>query len=362
MSASLSSYLNIIRLVAAVLVYFYHAGHFSGIRFPVLSELGQEAVVVFFVLSGFVITFSAMAKPTTARSFALDRLARLWSVMLPALALTVVADLLGQSLALEVYGALQPYDLFKWVASIGINTAFMSQIWFLSIWPGSNGPFWSISYEFWFYVIFGIAMFARGKSRLLLLGAAVVIAGPAILGAFPVWVLGVALFLHLRSHPGASKHVAWCLWLLTWIAAGVAMWADVGASLSAAFPTEWAFAKWGVNFWPMSYSLGLLVTLNIYAFSGMNAFGDFMSRYSRRIRIAADTSFGLYLFHYPLLYVTKAVLTSLDVDGSALGWTVLVVPLVISISLAHWCEGLKPLFRRTLERLAMRPSSALRAG
>lgn len=351
MSISLSSYLNIVRLVAAVLVYFYHAGHFSGIQLPVLTGLGQEAVVVFFVLSGFVIAYSTTAKPTTARSFALDRLARLWSVMLPALALTVVADEVGQALALSVYGALQPYSAFKWTASIAINTAFLSQIWSFNIWPGSNGPFWSISYEFWFYLIFATALFSKGNLRFILMTATLLVAGPKILGAFPIWFLGVALFMYLARHPCNPKTLAWPLWLLTWALAALAMWIDAATLLKAEFPGAAEQAPWGVNFWPISYSLGLLVTLNIYAFSGINEFGAFLSRHSKTIRTAADTSFGLYLFHYPLLHLTKAILVWSGVGGAALGIAVFLIPLLASVVLAHYCESFKPIFRIWLEHI-----------
>jgi peptidoglycan/LPS O-acetylase OafA/YrhL len=277
-------------------------------------------------------------------------------VMLPALALTVIADEIGQTLAQSVYGALQPYDAFNWVVSIGINTAFLSQIWFINIWPGSNGPFWSISYEFWFYLIFAVAMFSTGKWRFLLMMATLLVAGPTILGAFPIWFLGVALFMYLARHPGNLKTLAWPLWLVTWALAALAMWINAGTLLKNEFPADAEHARWGVNFWPVSYALGLLVTLNIYAFSGINAFGAFFSRHGRVIRIAADTSFGLYLFHYPLLYLTKAVLVSSGMSGYALGFAVLLIPFVASVLLAHYCEGFKPILRIWLEDILSRIS------
>lgn len=109
-----------------------------------IGNLGTEAVVVFFVLSGLLITFAASRQPA-AEKFLTARLARLWSVCLPALALTVAADLSGQYLSLESYAPFQPYSAFKWLATIGTNSLFLNQVWHLNIYAGTNGPFWSLS-------------------------------------------------------------------------------------------------------------------------------------------------------------------------------------------------------------------------
>jgi peptidoglycan/LPS O-acetylase OafA/YrhL len=46
---------------------------------------GLPAVIVFFVLSGFVIAFVTDGRDRTLAGYALNRLSRLWSVALPAL-------------------------------------------------------------------------------------------------------------------------------------------------------------------------------------------------------------------------------------------------------------------------------------
>lgn len=118
MHQALSVYLDALRFLAALAVYLFHAGHFSGVRIPFFGEFGSPAVMVFFVLSGLVIAYASAARRSGPGEFAVARLARLWSVVLPALGLTLLLDTLGQRLALASYAPMQPYDGFKWLASL----------------------------------------------------------------------------------------------------------------------------------------------------------------------------------------------------------------------------------------------------
>jgi peptidoglycan/LPS O-acetylase OafA/YrhL len=76
-------YLNFVRALAAFFVVLDHA--------PTLFDLpngprwGHQAVMVFFVLSGYVICNVADTRETDVCSFLVARLARLWSVLLPAM-------------------------------------------------------------------------------------------------------------------------------------------------------------------------------------------------------------------------------------------------------------------------------------
>lgn len=67
------------------------------------------------------------------------------------------------------------------------------------------------------------------------------------------------------------------------------------------------------------------------------------------IRIGADTSFGLYLFHYPLMYLTKAVLNTAGLrDGTLFTATIYVAPFLVATLLAAQCEKRKDLVYRPL--------------
>jgi peptidoglycan/LPS O-acetylase OafA/YrhL len=90
----------------------------------------QTAVVVFFVLSGYVIGFVVDAKETTASLFTVSRLARLYSVVLPALILTFICDELGLSINSSFYyqgprGDPDDFIILRYIASF----LFLNSIW-----------------------------------------------------------------------------------------------------------------------------------------------------------------------------------------------------------------------------------------
>ena len=82
----LSIYLDLLRIAAAAAVFVSHLARHQltdGWLWRI-QPLGHSAVIVFFVLSGFVIQHVASTRDTHVRTFAVNRLARLYSVVLPA--------------------------------------------------------------------------------------------------------------------------------------------------------------------------------------------------------------------------------------------------------------------------------------
>jgi hypothetical protein len=73
MNRPTSIYLDLVRFGAAAVVFVVHAGfdRFTG-GLPILwrfGDLGNDAVMVFFVLSGFVIAYVSDQKETTPREY-----------------------------------------------------------------------------------------------------------------------------------------------------------------------------------------------------------------------------------------------------------------------------------------------------
>ena len=89
----ISSYLDVLRIVAALTVALSH-------YIPVLFGTdptfipGNDAVIIFFVMSGYVIAYVSEQRERTLERFAIHRLARLWSVLVPSLILSLVAAVL----------------------------------------------------------------------------------------------------------------------------------------------------------------------------------------------------------------------------------------------------------------------------
>ena len=85
MKREVSLYLDTLRFLAAFAVFVQHFAwqHFSGGLFWQIGPFGAQAVIVFFVLSGYLIGYVTDRESTTARGYALDRAARIYSVRRP---------------------------------------------------------------------------------------------------------------------------------------------------------------------------------------------------------------------------------------------------------------------------------------
>jgi peptidoglycan/LPS O-acetylase OafA/YrhL len=351
---NLSVYLDVLRYVAALMVYLFHAGHFSHYKLPFFGTYGSLGVAVFFVLSGFVIAFSSAGKSRDIVDYFIARFARLWSVALPAILLTLILDTLGQWLALSAYAPMQPYSGFKWVAASGITALFLNEIWFLDIFLGTNGPFWSLSYEFWYYAIFAALLYFRGWQRVAMAGLVMFIAGPGIIVAFPVWLLGVGLYHLLRKQITADKTAVGAIAILVSVVCLTVYIMMGGSKIFAALPFDFPLVNlkpWGINFWPQSYVVGFLISLNIYGFACIQKiFRTPSVKVIHFVRKIAETSFGLYLFHYPLMYFCKAILAVNEVSqGPFYILTMYAVPLIAATWLSLKCEPLKFILSRILK-------------
>src|SRR5258706_1108814 len=188
MNRHYSLYLDFTRFLAAAVVLLTHANRSALAPLDwVPSDLGHNAVVVFFVLSGCVISFVADNKETSFRRYWVSRLARVYSVALPALLVTPLFDLAGEALVPAVYeGGLTTHDW--WGVRIAASLACANELWFVSIMPFSNSPYWSLCYEISYYALFSIWCFTQGTSRYLWLAGLGLLIGPKILLLLPIWI------------------------------------------------------------------------------------------------------------------------------------------------------------------------------
>ena len=148
------------------------------VYFLSIFRFGHEAVLFFFVLSGFVIHLKYSKALQKNSDYKLDfkvyffkRLRRIYPPFLLALFFTLLLDSLGKSLGYQIYfGSTNILVLTQNVKSdISLNT-FIGNLLFLqdSIVPvfGSNGPLWSLKFEWWFYMIYPLLFFIARKKPL----------------------------------------------------------------------------------------------------------------------------------------------------------------------------------------------------
>lgn len=132
-----------------------------------LTGLGHQAVIAFFALSGYLVGGKVLTEVLAGTwswpRYIAARLSRLWTVALPALALTLIWDSVGWWLsgASGYVGAFHgllasgptPAQPASWsLQSLVGNAVFLQTI---AVPPyGSNGPLWSLANEFWYYAAF----------------------------------------------------------------------------------------------------------------------------------------------------------------------------------------------------------------
>ncbi len=222
-----TSFLDLSRWLCALIVFLGHLRGplFSGFESVPPADRGVpvtlcylitgwfgEAVIIFFVLSGYLVGGLACAKSAVGRfqpnDYAIDRATRIFLPFIPALILTALCDALGMTFFGDIgfYNHTHPQILAKvnsdpFVNHFTLNVFFKNVLMLQTIASppfGSNMPLWSISLEFWFYVTFGLFMTGvveKGKSRswIWMLGAVALAAllGRNFLINMGLWMIGL---------------------------------------------------------------------------------------------------------------------------------------------------------------------------
>lgn len=310
MSKGFSLYLDLVRFMAAMAVLMGHFAYkrFSGDYFDVFGYFHQDAVIVFFVLSGYVIAWVSNTKDNNLPTFAANRFARLYSVVLPAILLTLAADTIGMRLDPAVYVDKYEGDQPLW--RILINLTYTQQIWNNDVRPFTNGPLWSLSYEFWYYAIFAAWYYFYGAKRWLFCALCLLIAGPKILLLLPTWLMGT-LLLRIDSS-NWNRYL-----LLGGFIASIVGYLFFRFYLTRYLPRfdqldfSWKFLN--------DYVVAGLVSVNFIAAKGLAESGILAECLQKNIiakpvRYLASCTFSIYVYHFPLLFMWAAIL---QVDSSS---------------------------------------------
>ena len=362
MKPGFSLYLDAVRFAAALAVVLSHLAYerFSGGGLQILRDLdiGRDAVVLFFVLSGLVIAYAA-ERGADGRRFTFNRATRLYSVLVPALILTLLFDGIGRLLDPAMYQGW-------WYAGLPVSEFLLRGLSFSNEWfgdpvrLGTNGPLWSLSYEACYYAMFGIAFYLSGGRRILLLALVAFMAGPRILVLMPAWLFGVVVWQALKRQsgggPGAS--VAGRTIMIAGFPAvyGLGLTTDLVGNLDILSNALAGFFQPG---FPLGFSanflwywvLGAAFAVHLAGMHRLAAGGE-ISRFSKAVRWLAGGSFTLYVLHYPALQMLHTVLPA---ELPYRGWALLAVTLLICFAVAEVCERRIGPFRnwcaRSTERL-----------
>jgi peptidoglycan/LPS O-acetylase OafA/YrhL len=285
-----------------MLVFTYHFSYarFSGELYN--GYFGHEAVIVFFILSGYVISYVADSKENNLKVYFISRFSRLYSVVLPVLLLIPIFDMIGQHIDSSIYAGKtsDSFDLIRLIA----NLTFSQEFWVFSFRYLSDGPLWSLGYEFWYYVLFGFALFLERKRKYIFLLITSFLIGPKILLLLPVWLFGVWIYkFHKSKH--LNQLFARILFVTTpFIFLYFFTFYNEINQFIYTFLGESVKAKLGFSYTFMTdYITGFFVGLHILSVKYVNftILNKMLWWGDKMIRFFANSSFSIYLFHFPLL-------------------------------------------------------------
>lgn len=346
MNKPTSIYLDLVRFTAAVTVFF---GHVSGSRltgglFWQMGPYGPEAVDVFFVLSGFVIAYVYDTREHSLTDYAVSRFARIYSVAIPALIVTFILDAIGRTTSPGLYSESWHYVWHGRISQILHAVTFTNQIWFNNLPPGSDFPFWSLGFEVWYYVIFGVAMFTAKSWRIPAVLSVLLIMGPKVAAMFPIWLMGVAAY-HLCKRIEFSVRLGATLCLGA-IAAWIAYEVYVRHSGRPIGP-NWIGRPPIIQ----DYIIGTLFTIHLIGFRTISHIpGPLLLRLAGPIRWIAGATLTLYLFHLPLAQFIAAESPWSSHTWQTRTMVYLGVPVLVFI-IAHFTERRKDIWRHGFQTL-----------
>lgn len=259
--------------------------------FYFLTRFGQEAVILFFVLSGFLIA-GKFLKPNLDRKsltkYTTDRLTRLWVVMIPAIVISVLV--ISKYPIETTFDKNCPTDL---ITILG-NIFFLQDVLVEPL--CSNEPLWSLTNEFWYYILFPALLIALMKGKL----AKRVLAGVFFVGM-------VALFALNDQWDDRSVLLYTPIWLM-----GLLAWRTDVPKLNPYFAVILLaicmfFARAPIFesiFWIKDYLIGIATILLIVSVQGNQTFKFFSKKSVHKVgEFFANPSYSLYLIHYPIIHV-----------------------------------------------------------
>jgi peptidoglycan/LPS O-acetylase OafA/YrhL len=361
-----SLFLDAVRLLAALAVAI---GHESQAQFSSgwrdLTSYAVNAVTAFFLLSGVVIRYVTLRRRETLSSYLAERASRIYSVTLPAIAVACIVEIiLSRTSPGTISGG---GNLHRLPLLIFANLTFISSFWHHGLNFAADGAMWSLSFECAYYVLYGLAFYLAGWKRSVFLFVTVVAVGPEIMVLLPIWLGGCLLFECFERSRGSRLILpALCLLVAGGILAGISTWRNGSLAtphLRSLFHTleHRAITTGRFSFLVPHIGPGYGISLDAYLwgaifFISMLAGLLFVDRFSingqerwaRILRVLAEATFPLYLFHLPLYFLVVAAV------GHSLGSEVAKVAMLagvfaISVLLGEVCNKFKLILRGWLK-------------
>lgn len=314
-------WLDLIRGCSALLVCLGHLRNVMFVDYPTIinpniaikifyavTGFGHQAVMVFFVLSGYFVGGAVLRAGAqfSWKSYLIARLTRLWVVLIPCLVITWAVGL--------IIGHVEPSAL------AGINTeswhsgpklgeystsfsTLLANLFFLqtivSLVFGLNGPLWSLANEFWYYLLFPIILTLVGVLKpisylsrfaaLIILMLILWLLLKDMLNSFLVWMMGVGVYILQPNIKLLNQIAVRVLSLLAIIAFGLALACSKSSVWFVKISTEPDFIV------GLSFAFLCLILCNL-------TFPKTRFPWLAKSSLAlSEISYSLYLSHFPIV-------------------------------------------------------------
>jgi peptidoglycan/LPS O-acetylase OafA/YrhL len=328
MVAQKSLFLDFIRISAALIVLYGHAvliffGDINDNPFLV-SNMRHFAVVLFFVLSGYVIGFTTKINNRGAKQYAVARLSRLSSMVIPALVVSFVIECTLNFLTSNRF-QIDFISILRYL----ISASFMNEFWLFSSAPRINGALWSVSFEFYFYLIFGVYFFTNTRfKKVTYTTLACLFAGPKILVMFPIWIVGYCAFIYNEKLFKYKSYFLFCsFFFITFLCY---LYLPPYPYLLGYKPFYFA------NQFLTDFITGILFGFSIILLPDYKSL-NISDRFIKQFRKIADYTFPIYVLHYPILKLSKVVLQDkFNLDNQF--YLAVALSLIISVLIGGFLE------------------------
>ena len=347
-----------LRWWAAFAVFFFHMTAFAPIPIFPLFEYGNYGVMFFFILSGFVLSWSWKAD-LPVRAFYMRRFGRIWPSAFVALLLAV-----------PIFYSFNPDPAHWWVKPFDLGILLLSvpliQGWWLApaILFSGNPAAWTLTCEFFFYSLHPLFQraYIRISSQAVLVALVAIYIGiltvksacffdggqgcvplPLPIERLPEFVIGMGIGV-LAKRGKLLKLSPW----MPMSALGVIF---VYLSFGSALSIPESFMRLSLYF--ANEMTLLLMALTIASVAQRDISGMKTGFKSAWLVKLGEVSFAFYLVHATVMYVFVDIFGQLDVSWKNLTWypIVLSAGLVIAFLLHSWVE--KP-FEKKIRRFSDR--------
>ena len=178
------------------------------------TGFAHQAVVLFFLLSGWLVggsLLNRLHRPGAFTNYAIDRMTRLWIVLVPAFAVSLVAGVVTLEIDPTRVSMARdnPYSVAAFIGNLlGLQDMVVPRF-------GDNFALWSLANEIWYYAMFpSLVLSVAGNTPALRwwAGAALLLMLACL--SFPItlffliWLLGVG-FSRVRLH--ATRWQRWVM-------------------------------------------------------------------------------------------------------------------------------------------------------